>query len=42
MKTLPGVRESIEQLQFDAVDEQIVIAAQMIEELAARVEDLSR
>ncbi len=42
VKTLPGVRESIEQLQFDAVDEQIVIAAQMIEELAARVEDLSR
>ena len=41
VKTLPGVRESIEQLQFDAVDEQIVIAAQMIEELAARVEDLS-
>ena len=36
------MRESIEQLQFDAVDEQIVIAAQMIEELAARVEDLSR
>ena len=42
VKTLPGVRESIEQLQFDAVDEQIVIAAQMIEELAARVEDLYR
>ncbi len=42
VKTLPGVRESIEQLQFDAVDEQIVIAAEMIEELAARVEDLSR
>ena len=42
VKTLPGVRESIEQLQLDAVDEQIVIAAQMIEELAARVEDLSR
>ena len=42
VKTLPGVRESIEQLQFDAVDEQIVIAAQMIEKLAARVEDLSR
>ena len=41
VKTLPGVRETIEQRQFDAVEEQIEIAAEMIHDLAARVEALT-
>lgn len=41
VKTLPGVREAIEQREYQAVDPQIAIAAEVIEALAQRVEELA-
>lgn len=40
VKTLPGVREAIEQRQFDQVAEQIDIAAEILNNMASRVEML--
>ena len=42
VKTIPGVREAIEQRQYDAVDPQIVLAADVLNRLAGRVEELGR
>lgn len=42
VKTIPGVREAIEQRDFDAVDSQIVIAAGVLNLMAERIEQLSR
>jgi N-acetylated-alpha-linked acidic dipeptidase len=42
VKTVPGVREAIEQRQYDEVDPQIVLAAEVLNRLAGRVEELSR
>lgn len=42
VKTIPGVRESIEQREFDNVDTQIAIAAEVLDQVADRVEELSR
>ena len=40
VKTIPGVREAIEQREFDAVQEQVEIAAQVIERISGRVESI--
>jgi N-acetylated-alpha-linked acidic dipeptidase len=42
VKTIPGVREAIEQRQYDLVAQQIDTAAQVIEGMAARVDQLNR
>ena len=42
VKTIPGVREAIEQRQFDEVAEQIDIAAEVLTKMAAKVEELSK
>jgi N-acetylated-alpha-linked acidic dipeptidase len=42
VKTVPGVREAIEQRQYDAVDPQILLAAEVLNRLAGRVEELGR
>ena len=41
VKTLPGVREAIEQRQYDQVAEQIEIAAAVLNKMAVRVEKLA-
>jgi N-acetylated-alpha-linked acidic dipeptidase len=41
VKTLPGVREAIEQRQYDRVDSQIVLAASVLDDLIARIEALT-
>ncbi|MCH2345598.1 MAG: M28 family peptidase [Pseudomonadales bacterium] len=42
VKTIPGVREAIEQRQFDEVAEQIDIAAEVLTKMAVKVEELSK
>ena len=42
VKTIPGVREAIEQRQFDEVAEQIDIAAGVLTKMAVKVEELSK
>ena len=42
VKTIPGVREAIEQRQFDEVVEQIDIAAEVLTKMAVKVEELSK
>jgi N-acetylated-alpha-linked acidic dipeptidase len=42
VKTIPGVREAIEQREYQAVDPQIEIAAGVLNRMAARIEELSR
>ena len=42
VKTIPGVREAIEQRQFDEVPEQIDIAAEVLTKMAVKVEELSK
>jgi N-acetylated-alpha-linked acidic dipeptidase len=41
VKTIPGVREAIEQREYPAVDSQIQIAAGVLNQMAARIEELS-
>jgi N-acetylated-alpha-linked acidic dipeptidase len=41
VKTIPGVREAIEQRTYDEVDEQIEIAASVLNDMAARIELLA-
>ncbi len=41
VKTIPGVREAIEQRQYDQVAGQIELAAEVLHNLATRVEELS-
>lgn len=41
VKTLPGVREAIEQRDYDAVEPQVNIAAGVIERIAERIESLT-
>ncbi|MDX1403331.1 MAG: transferrin receptor-like dimerization domain-containing protein [Woeseiaceae bacterium] len=41
VKTLPGVREAIEEREYDKVASQIAIAASVLNNMAARIEDLS-
>lgn len=41
VKTIPGVREAIEEREYDKVGPQIAIAASVLENIAARIEDLS-
>ena len=38
VKTIPGVRESIEQRDYDAVESQIALAASVIDDMAERIE----
>ena len=40
MKTIPGVREAIEQRQYDQVAGQIDIAAEVLTNLAVRLDEL--
>jgi N-acetylated-alpha-linked acidic dipeptidase len=40
VKTIPGVREAIEERQYDKVDAEIVIAAEVLDTLTARIEQL--
>ncbi len=42
VKTIPGVREAIEQEKFDAVEGQIKIAADVLNGMAGRIESLSK
>ncbi len=42
VKTIPGVREAIEQRQYDEVAEQIDIAAEVLTKMAVKVEELSK
>jgi len=41
VKTLPGVREAIEQRQFDAVDQQIELVASVLNGMSERIETLT-
>jgi N-acetylated-alpha-linked acidic dipeptidase len=41
VKTIPGVREAIEERQYDLVEEEIAVAADVISGMAARVRDLA-
>lgn len=41
VKTIPGVREAIEQRDYDEVDEQVEIAASVLNDMAARIELLA-
>jgi N-acetylated-alpha-linked acidic dipeptidase len=41
VKTIPGVREAIEQREYQAVDPQIEVAAGVLNLMAARIEELS-
>ncbi len=41
VKTIPGVREAIEEREYDKVASQIAIAASVLNTMAARIEDLS-
>lgn len=42
VKTLPGVREAIEQRQYDEVEPQIAIAAEVLNAMAYRIETITR
>lgn len=42
VKTLPGVREAIEQRQYDKVEPQIAIAAEVLDAMAYRIETITR
>ncbi|HEX2139793.1 MAG TPA: M28 family peptidase [Woeseiaceae bacterium] len=42
VKTLPGVREAIEQRQYDKVEPQIAIAADVLNAMAYRIETITR
>ena len=42
MKTIPGVREAIEQREFGAVEVQIELAAEVLNDMAERIEMLAR
>ena len=42
VKTIPGVREAIEQREYDAVAEQVELATSVLNDMAARVEELAR
>ncbi len=41
VKTIPGVREAIEQREYDAVAQQISIAAEVLNDMSARIEQLA-
>jgi N-acetylated-alpha-linked acidic dipeptidase len=41
VKTIPGVREAIEQEKFDVVEAQIIIAADVLNGMAERIDELS-
>ncbi len=41
VKTIPGVREAIEEREYDKVASQIAIAASVLDNMSARIEDLS-
>jgi hypothetical protein len=41
VKTFPGVRESIEQRSFEAVDPQIELAGSVIDDMAERIETVA-
>ena len=40
VKTIPGVREAIEQREYDAVQEQVELAARVIERMSQRIESI--
>ncbi len=42
VKTLPGVREAIEQRQYDEVEPQIAVAAELLNAMAYRIETITR
>ena len=42
VKTIPGVREAIEQREYEKVEPQIEIAAKVLNRMAERIEELSR
>jgi N-acetylated-alpha-linked acidic dipeptidase len=42
VKTLPGVREAIEQRQYDKVEPQIAVAADVLNAMAYRIETITR
>ena len=42
VKTIPGVREAIEQEEFDVVEAQIVVAADVLKGMAERIDELSK
>jgi N-acetylated-alpha-linked acidic dipeptidase len=42
VKTIPGVREAIEQREYDKVAPQIEIAANVLSDMAERIEILAR
>ncbi len=41
VKTIPGVREAIEQREFDNVEPQVIIAAEVLNGMADRIDLLS-
>ncbi|MEQ8955915.1 MAG: transferrin receptor-like dimerization domain-containing protein, partial [Gammaproteobacteria bacterium] len=41
VKTIPGVREAIEERQYDMAEDEIIVAADVISGMAARVRELS-
>jgi hypothetical protein len=41
VKTIPGVREAIEQRQYELAEDEIYVAAEVIEGMAARVRELA-
>lgn len=41
VKTIPGVREAIEQRDYDAVGPQIALAAEVLNDMAARIETIA-
>jgi N-acetylated-alpha-linked acidic dipeptidase len=41
VKTIPGVREAIEEREYDKVAPQIAIAASVLNNMASRIEDIS-
>jgi N-acetylated-alpha-linked acidic dipeptidase len=41
VKTIPGVREAIEQRQYEAVGSQIALAAEVLDAMAARIETIA-
>jgi len=41
VKTIPGVREAIEQRDYEAVGPQIALAAEVLEDMAARIETIA-
>jgi N-acetylated-alpha-linked acidic dipeptidase len=41
VKTIPGVREAIEERQYELVEDEIFVAADVISGMAARVRELA-